>query len=111
MTIWIDAQLSPILADWLAAQFEIEAKHLRGLSLIRASDPQIFDAAKKAKAVILTKNRDFVDLVRHRGAPPQIIWITSGNTSNHEMMRIFRATLQKALELVAAGEAVVEIKG
>ena len=64
-----------------------------------------------AGAVVLTKDRDFVDLVHRQGAPPQIIWVTCGNTSNREMIRILQATFAEACELLAAGEPVVEIKG
>jgi predicted nuclease of predicted toxin-antitoxin system len=57
------------------------------------------------------KDRDFVELVKGRGAPPQIVWITCGNTSNREMMRILGGAFEKARSLIAAGEPVVEIKG
>ena len=111
MIIWIDAQMSPALARWLADRFAIEALHVKHLDLVEASDSSIFDAARVADAIVLTKDRDFVDLVRRRGSPLGIIWITCGNTSNREMMRILGATFEKACELLVAGEAVVEIKG
>jgi len=60
---------------------------------------------------VLTKDRNFVDLVKRRGAPPYVIWITCGNTSNHEMIRILEVTFERACELVASGEVIVEIKG
>lgn len=111
MTFWIDAQLSPALAGWLSHQFAVEAIHIRDLKLVEATNHAIFEAARQASAVVLTKDRDFVDLIRWRGAPPQIVWITCGNTSNREMMRILSVTFAKARELIAAGEPVVEIKG
>ena len=92
-------------------KFGAEARHVRDLRLVQASDPEIFEAARAAQAIVFTKDRDFVDLVQRRGAPPQIVWITCGNTSNHAMIRILEATLPKALELLAAGESVVEVKG
>jgi predicted nuclease of predicted toxin-antitoxin system len=81
MTIWINAQISPELARWLLGRFVVEAVHLKDL---QATDPTIFDAARIADAVVLTKDRDFVDPVRRRGIPPRVIWITCGNTSTHE---------------------------
>ena len=111
MTIWIDAQISPAVARWLADRFGVEACHVSGLNLVEASDPTIFDAARRANAIVLTKDRNFVDLVKRRGAPPYIIWITCGNTSNHEMIRILEVTFERACELVASGEVIVEIKG
>jgi predicted nuclease of predicted toxin-antitoxin system len=111
MILWIDAQLSPALASYLARAFGVEASHVRDFDLVGATDPEIFAAAGRAGAVVLTKDRDFVDLVRRRGSPPQIIWVTCGNTSNREMTRILGATFAQARALLAAGEAVVEIKG
>jgi predicted nuclease of predicted toxin-antitoxin system len=50
-------------------------------------------------------------LVHRRGTPPQVIWITCGNTSNEEMMRVLDATFERASALLASGEEIVEIKG
>lgn len=111
VTIWIDAQLSPGLAQWLAGRFGVEAVHVSELNLVSASDSAIFGLARSAGAIILTKDRDFVELVHRRGIPPQVIWITCGNTSNDEMMRVLDATFERACELPASGEAILEIKG
>jgi len=43
------------------------------------------------------------------GPPPQIIWITYGNTSNARLMEILTQTLQPAIALLRAGESLVEI--
>jgi len=111
MIIWIDAQLSPALAFWLADRFAVEARHVRDFDLVEATDPAIFEAARRAGALVITKDRDFVDLVKLRGAPPQILWVRCGNTSNRAMMRLLVATFEEARRLLAAGEPVVEIKG
>jgi predicted nuclease of predicted toxin-antitoxin system len=70
MTVWIDAQITPALAGWLAKRFHVSAYHVRDLDLVAASDPGIFDAAGLAGAVVITKDRDFVELVRRCGSPP-----------------------------------------
>ncbi|MGD0296418.1 MAG: DUF5615 family PIN-like protein [Bryobacteraceae bacterium] len=111
MTIWIDAQISPELGRWLTDRFAVEALHVRDLQMVESTDPNIFDAARIADAVVLTKDRDFVDLVRRFGVPPRVIWLTCGNTSNRELKRILDATFQRAFDLLASGEPVVEIKG
>lgn len=111
MTIWIDAQISPALAAWLTNHFGVEALSLRDLNLVRASDPEIFFAARQADAVVLTKDRDFVDLVRRHGPPPRVVWVTCGNTSNREMVEVLSRTFPAACQLLTSGEAMVEIKG
>ena len=111
MTIWVDAHLSPAIATWITSTFGIEAIALRDLGLRDAEDPEIFEAAKAQKAVVMTKDSDFVDLVERLGSPPQIIWLTCGNTSNAKLREILSETLPRALELFAAGETLVEISG
>lgn len=82
MTIWIDAQLSPAIASWINENFPVKAFAVRDLDLRDAEDEEIFLAAKKENAVVITKDRDFVDLIDRLKAPPKIIWLTCGNTSN-----------------------------
>jgi predicted nuclease of predicted toxin-antitoxin system len=109
MNIWVDAQLPPTLADWLSSSFDLETAALRDLGLRDAKDIEIFDAARVANSVIMTKDSDFVDLVCRLGIPPQIIWLTCGNVTNRNLRRILSSTLPKALEKLQEGEMIVEI--
>ena len=80
MTIWIDSQLSPDLARWLTEQFRVEARAVRDVHLREAKDREIFEAARRAGAVVMTKDADFPALIERFGPPPQVTWITCGNT-------------------------------
>ena len=111
MTIWVDAHLSPAIATWISTTLEIEAVALRDLGLRDAEDTEIFQVAKAQRAILMTKDSDFVDFVERLGSPPQIIWLTCGNTSNARLREILSETLPRALELLAAGETLVEISG
>ena len=111
MTIWIDAHLSPAIAPWISRTFGISAFALRDLGLRDAEDPEIFEAGKAQKIIFMTKDSDFVDLVERLGSPPQIIWLTFGNTSNAQLKEILTTTLPRALEILATGESLVEISG
>lgn len=110
-TIWIDAHLSPAIATWITNTFEITAIALRDLGLRDAEDPEIFEAAKNQGVIFMTKDSDFVDLVERLEAPPQIIWLTCGNTSNARLCEILNSILPNALELLSSGEKLVEISG
>lgn len=110
-TIWIDAHLSPAIATWITDTFEVTALALRDLELRNAEDPEIFEAAKAQGVIFMTKDSDFVDLVDRLGAPPQIIWLTCGNTSNARLREILSLVLPEALELLRSGEKLVEITG
>jgi predicted nuclease of predicted toxin-antitoxin system len=111
MTIWIDAQLSPAIATWITNTFAVTALALRDVGLRDAEDPEIFETAKAQGIIFMTKDSDFADLVNRLGSPPQIIWLTCGNTSNARLREILSVTLLEALELLRSGEALVEISG
>jgi predicted nuclease of predicted toxin-antitoxin system len=110
-TIWIDAHLSPAIATWITSTFGVTALALRDLGLRDAEDLEIFEAAKAQGVIFMTKDSDFVDLVDRLGAPPQIIWLTCGNTSNARLRDILSSVLPEALELLRSGEKLVEISG
>ena len=109
MKVWIDAQLSPGLARWLSEHHAVEAFSVRRLGLHDATDEAIFDAARDAEAVVMTEDRDFVQMLTRAGPPPQVIWITCGNTSNARMREILEQTFTNALALLREGEPFVEI--
>jgi len=111
MIIWIDAHLSPAIATWITMTFGITAIALRDLGLRDAEDPEIFEKAKAQGVILMTKDSDFVDFVDRLGSPPQIIWLTCGNTSNAELRRILSLTLLDALAQLQASEKLVEITG
>ena len=109
MKLWLDAQLSPEMASWIAKQFAIEAVPVRDVGLRDASDVQIFEAAKQADVVLVTKDNDFSQLIERLGSPPRIIWLRCGNTSNERLRQIFERTLRTAVALLEEGENLVEI--
>jgi len=110
MRIWIDAQLSPALANWLEETFPIQASALRDLGLRDAADRDIFFAARQKSAIVMTKDSDFLRLLDQHGTPPQVVWITCGNTSNAYLKKILSKTFSEALQYLTSGEAVVEIR-
>ena len=111
MKVWLDAQLSPMLAGWISENFNVSYTAVRDLGLRDASDIKIFNEAKKSDAVVITKDIDFSILLERYDAPPKIIWLTCGNTSNEKLKEIFAAHLQKSFDLLNGGEKLVEIKG
>ena len=76
MIFWVDAHLSPGIAHWLSNRFGIQAMPVRDLGLHEASDQQIFEAARAADAIVITKDLDFVEMVERFGTPPRILWLT-----------------------------------
>lgn len=111
MTIWVDAQLSPSLAKWITETLGVSASAVRELGLRDAKDFEIFQSAREADAVVLTKDADFPHLLAQHGPPPKVIWLTCGNTSNENLRNILHAALKAAVSLLTSGESIVEITG
>jgi len=108
--IWIDAQLSPALAAWINRNYDkIEAQSVRAVGLRDAEDEEIFQAARKANVIMMSKDSDFLNLLDRYGPPPRVIWVTCGNTSNRRMREILGKMLQPAVEMLEGSETVVEI--
>jgi predicted nuclease of predicted toxin-antitoxin system len=107
--IWIDAQLSPGLARWIRDTFGIDTQAVRDVGLRNAKDPTIFKAAREARVVVMSKDEDFRALVERLGPPPQVLWVTCGNTANARLREILTKSLPAAIELLQRGEPLVEI--
>ena len=67
--IWVGSQLSPAIARWLTETQKVDAVALRDLGLRDAEDSQIFFAARHNDAILMSKGRDFVELVHRHGSP------------------------------------------
>ena len=111
MILWIDAQLSPAIAVWITDTLGVPAIALRDFGLRDATDHEIFMAARQEQAIVITKDSDFVQLLERYGTPPQIIWLTCGNTSNANLKRILMSTLPQAVRFLVNGDKLVEIRG
>ena len=109
MILWIDEQLSPALAVWVSVSFDLAAIAVRDLGFARAADSEIFFAARRANAVVVTKDSDFVRLLDRHGPPPRVLWITLGNTSNERLKAVLTTSLLRGMDLFAGGESLVEI--
>ena len=89
----------------------VDAVAVRDLGLRHAEDPVIFERARTAGVIVLSKDSDFVDLVTRYGPPPQIIWLTCGNTTNAYLRTLLSIIWPRVAALLAAGEPLVEIGG
>jgi predicted nuclease of predicted toxin-antitoxin system len=57
----------------------------------------------------MTKDRDFAESTDRLGPPPAVILFAMGNTSTAHLIELLKAALPVALDLVAAGEALIEV--
>ena len=108
--IWLDAQLSPRLALWITHNLGAEVWSVRDRDLRDATDERIFAAAREADVVFITKDKDFAEMLKRLGAPPKVIWLRCGNTSEARLKEIFSKHMAEALHLLDSGEILVEIQ-
>jgi predicted nuclease of predicted toxin-antitoxin system len=97
------------LAEWLSKEYGVDALSLRDIGLRDAPDVEIFQAARKAQAVVISKDSDFVELVSRHGSPPQLLWVTCGNVSNERLQAVFGKTFPDALAALESGQAIIEV--
>ena len=108
--IWLDAQLPPSLAYWISKNLAVPCLAVRDVGLRDAEDFHIFKEARIAEVIVMTKDKDFVDLLYVHHAPPKIIWLTCGNTSTQALKELMTLHLHQALNILATGNDLVEIK-
>lgn len=109
MILWLDNHLPPALASWMRAALDVECLPIRDLNLQRASDIEIFMAARVAGTVVVSKDADFAALVGQHGPPPQIVFVTCGNTSNARLREVVEAGWGTVRSMLERGEPLVEL--
>ena len=85
------------------------AEHVNSIGLGAAGDSDIWDYARRHKAILITKDSDFADLARSGAGAPAVIWIKLGNTTNLALWRAFEPLLSEIVAAIAAGEKLIEI--
>ena len=104
----IDAQLPPGLAIHLRERGHL-AEHVNRIGLGVAGDIAIWEYARRNRAVLITKDEDFVALARRDSSGPQVIWVRVGNISNDDLWTAINAALGEILEALETGERIVEV--
>jgi predicted nuclease of predicted toxin-antitoxin system len=86
--VWVDAQLPPVLARWLARDYGVDAQHVNEIGFLGEDDAVVFAAARGGSAaVVITKDDDFVRLLERHGPPPQVVWVTCGTCATSPCVR------------------------
>lgn len=110
MKVWLDNHLPPALAGWMKANLSVECVCVRDLNLQRATDIEIFLAARAADVVVFTKDADFLDLLEQHGPPPQVVWVTCGNTSNAHLKSLVQQLWPSVVAMLERGESLIELR-
>lgn len=81
-----DQNLAPRLVGRVAAEFP-GSFHVRDLDLHAATDAEVLRVAAERDLVIVTKDKDFADIVTARGGGPKVLWLVLGNLSTDHLPR------------------------
>ena len=108
MRIVVDQQLPPVLADWLHDQ-GLAAFHVRDLGLKDSPDQDICAEASRDGSVVISRDEDFVRLLRERGKG-RLIWLRVGNCSNASLLSILETRWAFISERLRLGDPLIEIR-
>jgi predicted nuclease of predicted toxin-antitoxin system len=105
----VDAQLPPALARWIASKGH-QPTHVFDLGYHTADDPAIWELARSDRAVIISKDEDFVDhwLLSNQRVP--FIWIRKGKCSNSALLAWLEPLWSDAVRRLEQGERFIELR-
>ena len=109
MKFLVDAQLPPVLAQWLREAGH-EAQAVREVGLREADDGAIWDHALTTGAAIVTKDEDFPARAQMTVHSPVIVWLRLGNSTKQVLRHWFMPRLPQILDLIGQGIRVLEIR-
>lgn len=101
-----DQNLSPRLVDQVVGRFP-ESLHVQRVGLSTASDVEVLEFAVDQDLVIVTKDKDFADLVTTRGDGPRVLWVMLGNVTTDEIAEAILDAADSILQLL--DDPVVQI--
>lgn len=109
MRFLVDQQLPPLLAEALKDAGH-DAVHIRDLGLSTASDHAIWAEARQTMTVVISRDEDFVRLVRDPGGA-RLVWIRLGNCTNAHLLATIQAAWPAILTRLDEGEVLIEVRG
>ncbi len=108
-TFLLDAQLPPVLAQWIRNTGQADAVHVSDALWAGARDKEILEYADANDMVLMTKDSDFLRLRGFSNPSPRIVWIRFGNASNPALIAAIHPRFEQALRWLDQGNHLVEI--
>src|SRR5690606_18229058 len=98
----------PALAQ-LFADSGHTATHVMNVGLRDADDLDIWRAAERSAAIIVTKDEDFAMRRLITTAGPAVVWLRVGNCSNRALAEWLTPLLPVLVDRLARGETLIEV--
>ena len=81
--IWLDNNISPIIAKWMSEETGWVVKSSYMLQLHFKTDMQLYEEARKnGNVIIMSKDADLPEIITRLGSPPKLINLKIGNCDN-----------------------------
>ena len=109
MRFLVDEQLPPALARMLTIAGH-HAEHAFDVELGGLPDERIWEFASKHRAVIVTKDEDFVVLQTLFPEGPAVIWLRVGNTRKSVLINRIEELLPSFIQRFEAGDRLIEVR-
>ncbi len=99
MKFLIDAQLPYQLATYIK-KYDFDVIHTDDMpNRERTKDSEIRIAADKEGRIVITKDLDFFDSYVLKSSPAKLLWISTGNIKNKELIKLFEKNFEKIIRL------------
>ncbi len=109
MKFIIDQQLPRALVRWFDARGQ-DAVHVADHLGEGSVDPEIWDEARRDTFVIITKDRDFANMMSTRRNAPQVVWLRLGNQGNRALMAERDRRWDELEARLRGGEMLIEVR-
>ena len=109
MRFLIDAQLSPALASVLTEHGHV-AEYVTDIGLGDAPDRELWQYPLDHRAVIITKDEDFAQMVAIEDNSPTVVWVRVGNTRRAALLAWFEPLIGRIVSMVERGDRVIELR-
>ena len=109
MKFIVDAQLPPRIATWLNERNH-NAIHTDDLRLgNKTPDVAIAELASTENRIVITKDTDFMKMHMIKNIPKFILFITTGNLRNAQLITLFEDNIEKIIGLFKDAKCIVEL--
>ncbi len=110
--IWLDVQLSPIIAKWMAEYTGFIVKSSFSLGYQSLTDIAIYQQAKDyGNIILMSKDADFAEIVNRLGSPPKLICLKIGNFDNRTLWQFLQNHINTAVQMLLIADVnIVEIE-
>ncbi len=109
MRFLVDAQLSYRLKKWLVNQGH-DAVHTDDLLQQHLTpDSEIVNVAENENRIIISKDSGFYKLSLIKGVPQKLLFITTGNIVNKDLIRLFELNFSSIEQYFNSGGKIIEL--